>query len=119
MSRTIIVVPCYNEANRLDAVRFQEFSAANPAVEFLFLNDGSTDGTLGVLERLHAVDPQHFRFVHFSRNSGKAEAVRRGMLTALEDSPDYVGFWDADLATPLCEIPHFSACSTSIRPWAS
>ena len=107
MSRAIVVVPCYNEANRLDAVRFQEFSAAHPAIEFLFLNDGSTDGTLGVLERLHAVDPTRFRFVHLSRNSGKAEAVRRGMLAALGESPDYVGFWDADLATPLDEIPHF------------
>jgi glycosyltransferase involved in cell wall biosynthesis len=107
MSRAIVVVPCYNEANRLDAVRFQEFSASHPAIDFLFLNDGSTDGTLGVLERLHAVDPARFRFVHLSRNSGKAEAVRRGMLAALEEAPEYVGFWDADLATPLDEIPHF------------
>jgi len=107
MSRAIVVVPCYNEANRLDAVRFQEFSASHAAIEFLFLNDGSTDGTLGVLERLHAVDSTRFRFVHLSRNSGKAEAVRRGILVALDESPDYVGFWDADLATPLDEIPHF------------
>src|SRR5580704_11628089 len=107
MSRAIVVVPCYNEANRLDAVRFQEFSGSHPAIEFLFLNDGSTDGTLGVLERLHAVDPYRFRFVHLSRNSGKAEAVRQGVLAALAESPDYVGFWDADLATPLEEIPQF------------
>jgi dolichyl-phosphate beta-glucosyltransferase len=107
MSRAIVVVPCYNEASRLDAVRFQEFAASHGGIEFLFLNDGSTDGTLGVLERLHAVDPTRFRFVHLSRNSGKAEAVRRGVLAALEESPDYVGFWDADLATPLDEIPHF------------
>ncbi len=82
MSRAIVVIPCYNEANRLDAVRFQEFADSHAGIDFLFLNDGSTDGTLGVLERLHAVDPVRFRFVHLSRNSGKAEAVRHGVLAA-------------------------------------
>ncbi len=107
MLQTIIVVPCFNEANRIDTARFQEFAAATRGIRFLLVNDGSTDGTLGVLERLHAVAPDKFRFVHLSRNSGKAEAVRRGVLTALADGPQYVGFWDADLATPLDEIPRF------------
>ncbi len=107
MSRAIIVVPCFNEANRIDTRRFQQFAAGCPAVRFLFVNDGSTDGTLGVLERLHAVAQDRFRFVHLSRNSGKAEAVRHGMLTALRERPQYVGYWDADLATPLEEIPRF------------
>jgi glycosyltransferase involved in cell wall biosynthesis len=106
-ARTTIVVPCFNEAGRIDTFRFQEFAAACQGVDFLFINDGSTDGTLGVLERMHAVAPDRFRFVHFSRNAGKAEAVRRGMLTALAERPRYVGFWDADLATPLDEIPRF------------
>ena len=107
MSCAIIVVPCFNEANRIDTRRFQQFAAGCNAVRFLFVNDGSTDGTLGVLERLHAVAQDRFRFVHLSRNSGKAEAVRHGMLTALRERPQYVGYWDADLATPLEEIPRF------------
>ncbi len=107
MSRAIVVVPCFNEANRIDTRRFQEFAAASQSIRFLFVNDGSTDGTLGVLERLHAVAQDRFKFVHLSRNSGKAEAVRHGILTALRDRPQYVGFWDADLATPLAEIPRF------------
>ncbi len=119
MSRAIVVVPCFNEANRIDTRQFQEFAAGCQSIRFLFVNDGSTDGTLGVLERLHAVAQDRFRFVHLSRNSGKAEAVRHGMLTALRERPQYVGFWDADLATPLDEIPRFAGCSTSSRTSSS
>jgi glycosyltransferase involved in cell wall biosynthesis len=100
-----IVVPCYNEEKRLPVEAFRNF--ASPGVRFLFVNDGSRDGTLRVLETLHTADPSRFSVLNLERNSGKAEAVRRGMLAAMEQSPDLVGFWDADLATPLSELPPF------------
>jgi glycosyltransferase involved in cell wall biosynthesis len=102
----IIVVPCYNEAARLDVEAFRRF-AANHGQRLLLVNDGSTDATLAVLERLSAADPQHFLLHSLERNCGKAEAVRQGVLRALERQCDVIGYWDADLATPLDDIPRF------------
>jgi glycosyltransferase involved in cell wall biosynthesis len=103
----IVVVPCFNEEHRLPVDAFRAFAPEGVRVEFLFVNDGSTDGTLRLLESLRAEDPARNSLLDLERNSGKAEAVRRGMLAAIDRKPDYFGFWDADLATPLEEIPAF------------
>ena len=103
----IVVVPCYNEERRLPVDAFRSFALDGVRIEFLFVNDGSTDGTLPLLRSLVAADPTRFSLLNLERNSGKAEAVRRGMLAAFERHPDCTGFWDADLATPLGEIAHF------------
>src|SRR5688572_5001136 len=104
---TVLVVPCYNEANRLDARAFATFRATGHLVEFLFVNDGSTDNTLEVLMQLRCSSPDTIRVLDRPENAGKAEAVRAGMLEALGTGADFVGFWDADLATPLAALPRF------------
>jgi glycosyltransferase involved in cell wall biosynthesis len=104
---TTIVVPCYNEAVRLSVGAFREFAGASPWVRFVFINDGSTDGTSLLLRRLSATLPGQFEYLDQDRNRGKAEAVRRGMLHAISRGARYAGYWDADLATPLSEIPRF------------
>jgi len=101
VARVALVVPCFNEAHRLDVEAFRNFKLPGHQIEFVFVNDGSTDNTLQVLQTLGAP------IVNLEKNSGKAEAVRRGVTAAMERSPDYVGFWDADLATPLSELPSF------------
>ena len=108
-SQITIVVPCYNEAQRLQVSQFHEFVAAHPGVRFLFVNDGSRDDTLQVLHALQARAPHCFDVLDLQQNQGKAEAVRRGMLRAFETPGQYVGYWDADLATPLDEIPRFTS----------
>ena len=107
MASAAIVVPCYNEEKRLDVASFRDFSDRSHGITFLFVDDGSTDETLQLLQSLQATDPNKFSVLSLPQNQGKAEAVRRGVLTAIESQPDYVGFWDADLATPLHAIPKF------------
>jgi dolichyl-phosphate beta-glucosyltransferase len=104
-----VVVPCYNEAERLDSARFERFAAVHPDVRFVLVNDGSRDATGQRLAQLKAAAPEAFEVVDLPHNQGKAEAVRNGMLRAIELGCDLAGYWDADLATPLEEIPRFSA----------
>lgn len=104
---TTIIIPCYNEEKRLNQNEFIQFVQANSSVHFLFVNDGSKDNTLSVIEKLAASHPQ-LHFLDVQPNGGKAEAVRKGMMYAYEHIPsDFIGFWDADHATPLYEINNF------------
>lgn len=108
MSTAAIVIPCFNEEKRLDRAAFERFAAEAPQVSFVFVDDGSADDTREILEGLAARLPDRASVVALEKNSGKAEAVRRGVNCALERQPTYVGFWDADLATPLDVIREFS-----------
>ena len=106
---TIIVVPCFNEAARLDVSAFARFVEAEDRYRFLFVDDGSQDNTGQLLESLVRDHPHHFQVLRLDRNRGKAEAVRRGLLAALDQGPAAVGFWDADLATPLESLADFTS----------
>ncbi|MBP5547776.1 MAG: glycosyltransferase [Bacteroidales bacterium] len=102
--KTLLVVPCYNEAARLPQEEFLRFVEQNPEMAVLFANDGSRDNTLAMLESLVARHERLF-LLDIQPNGGKAEAVRKGMLHAAEKyKPQYIAFWDADLATPLNEV---------------
>ena len=97
-----IVIPCYNEELRFPLDRFTAFVAANPSTHFLLVNDGSTDDTLAVLQRASAGREDQVGVINQPANGGKGEAVRCGILAALQrEGCLYVGFWDADMATPL------------------
>ncbi|MCB9570203.1 MAG: GtrA family protein [Myxococcales bacterium] len=107
-ARTRIVVPCYNEAPRLDTARFDRYLGACDDVDLLLVNDGSTDATAAVLDELAGRWPGRVEALHLERNGGKAEAVRRGVVAAMSaGEAAHVGFWDADLATPLESIQVF------------
>lgn len=99
-----LVVPCFNEASRLDRAAFAAFAHRHGAsASLLLVDDGSTDGTRSVLDALAGSCPGRIDVLVMPRNAGKAEAVRRGILHALSRGAPVVGYLDADLATPLSE----------------
>ncbi len=102
-----LVVPCYNEAQRLPLDAFIEHLEHDQRCRFLFVNDGSSDATETVLQTLVARGPDRMRLLTLAQNQGKAEAVRHGLLAELEQpsSAAFIGYWDADLATPLSAAP--------------
>ena len=104
----VVIVPCYNEARRLNVAAFSRFMAAHPQVALLLVDDGSADDTISLLEQLQSRHPRQCQVHALQVNCGKAEAVRQGMLRALQSAPQFVGFWDADLATPLSAIPQLT-----------
>lgn len=106
MARVLLVVPCFNEATRLRGDDFLRAQLPGHQLHLHFVDDGSTDGTAALLTALAARDPSRVSVGRLPQNRGKGEAVRAGMLTGLEGY-DFVGFWDADLATPLDELPNF------------
>lgn len=107
MTATCIVVPCFNEADRLDRSAFIRFVDRSTGVRLLFVDDGSTDGTDHVLDSVCAARPDRIEWLKLSSNRGKAEAVRAGMLRAVASGARYAGYWDADLSTPLDAMHRF------------
>ncbi|MBS1970385.1 MAG: glycosyltransferase [Bdellovibrionales bacterium] len=103
----VLVVPCYNEEKRLDLEAFEE--GAQGEMQIVFVDDGSKDNTVQMIQKF--IQGKSNLHVHrCPKNGGKAAAVREGMLHVAKhptlSKADWVGFWDADLATPLWEVPN-------------
>jgi dolichyl-phosphate beta-glucosyltransferase len=107
MARVQLVIPCYNEAGRLDTDAFLQLVASRRDVELLFVDDGSTDATAAVLADVARQGHGQITVLSLPRNVGKAGAVQRGVLAAFERHPEFVGYWDADLSTPLAALQDF------------
>lgn len=107
MQKLAIVIPCYNEAVRLDRKELLAQIAQQPYLNLILVNDGSTDDTERVIVDLANQHPARIQMISLAKNCGKGEAVRVGALQALDQGYPLIGYWDADLATPLTEIPDF------------
>ena len=102
-----IVVPCFNEADRLNVDVFAEFVCDADDIELVFVDDGSSDATLQSAQTVSERAGSSVSVLRLDVNCGKAEAVRQGMLWAAQRDFSAIAFWDADLATPLDTIPEF------------
>jgi len=98
-TRLSLVVPCYNEVevvNRFHEALSRELVATGRPYEIVYVDDGSTDGTLDRLVGLAATD-EKVRYLSFSRNFGKEAAMLAGLRYA---GGDAVVIMDADLQHP-------------------
>lgn len=102
-----VVIPCFNEADRLKVDVFAEFACDCDDVELIFVDDGSADTTMQSAQDVAARAAASVSVLRLDRNCGKAEAVRQGMLWASQRDFSAIAFWDADLATPLHTISDF------------
>ena len=79
MQKICIVIPCYNEGDRLPVKEFNNFLTASDSVFFYFVNDGSNDNTSEILNSLRSNWSEKTMVLNLPCNCGKAEAVRRGV----------------------------------------
>ncbi len=92
-----LVVPCYNEAENVAAFQsavLNAFAGCGYDYEIVYVNDGSRDGTMAALRKLHAAQDCPVKVVSFTRNFGKESGIYAGLQQA---AGDYISVIDADL----------------------
>lgn len=117
MEKISIIVPCYKEEAALPYFWEESSKVTNDmkvkypelSFEYIFVDDGSTDGTLKVLKELAAANPE-VKYVSFSRNFGKEAAIYAGLE---KSTGDYVAMMDADLQDPPSLLPEMYECVKS------
>lgn len=99
-----IIIPLYNEQRRLKKLAqiYAFFDQQKFRYEIILINDGSTDNTLGALNKL--AKKNKFTLITYEKNRGKGFAVKEGMLAA---KGKYLLFTDIDLSTPIDEFDKF------------
>jgi len=104
MRATAIIIPCFNEEKRLKVEEFAFHVKQHAWLHFIFVNDGSTDGTMERIKALSDVCAGQIHHIDLRSNVGKARAVWQGFQKAFEMGYENIGYWDADLSTPLSAL---------------
>ena len=114
-------MPCYNEADNGEDTLLAALNQNYPHIEVIAINDGSSDGTAQMLNRL-AAQHERLRVVHLAQNQGKAMALRMGALAARSEylvcidgdamlDPDAAAY----LVAPLIDNPRVGAVTGNPR----
>lgn len=113
MNTISFVIPVFNEQKRLSktfaALSHRELPRTLSLQSIIFVNDGSTDGTVRKINTWAKTLPKSLRLkvgvISYKNNRGKGYAIRQGMLAS---TADYTLFFDADMSTPLTELKKFA-----------
>lgn len=116
MRTAAIIIPCFNEEKRFKADEFAYNVKKHAWLHFIFVNDGSTDGTMALIKALSDLCVGQIHYIDLGNNSGKAKAVWHGFQKAFDMGYENIGYWDADLATPLTAVEQM--CEQLSKPEA-
>ena len=103
MQKPCIIIPCYNEEFRFQTENFITFLKSQQDLDLCFVNDGSSDNTITILNDLKATFSNVSVF-NLDKNVGKAEAIRYAVLNLDAKKHEYLAYLDADLSTSLDEM---------------
>ena len=104
MSRVVVVMPTYNEAENLELIA-PEVLAQDPRIELLVVDDNSPDGTGQIADGLAGKSAGRVHVLHREQKQGLGPAYRAGLREALELGADYVVQMDADFSHPPATLP--------------
>jgi glycosyltransferase involved in cell wall biosynthesis len=104
MQKVAIIIPCYNEALRLQPSSYTSFLTNHPDVVIFFVDDGSKDGTIKILQGIAKVATLQVKIISNQKRKGKAYSIRKGLIEAMKVRFSYYGYVDADLSAPLNEF---------------
>ena len=111
MDRRIVIIPTYNEKENIEAITRKVFSLP---IDFhiLVIDDGSPDGTAGIVKSLQAEFPERLHLLERSGKQGLGTAYLTGFNWSLEHGYDYVFEMDADFShNPEDLVRLYSACA--------
>ena len=95
-----IIIPCYNEAHRLNIKQFRIYLNDYTDFHLCFVNDGSQDDTLSVLNEFQKEFSDRITVIDMKKNQGKSAAIRAGVRYYYSNkSVSYIVYLDADLSS--------------------